>query len=82
MKLDTKSRNAIDDKDFALPGRRYPVEDESHARNALSRIGQFGSPEEKSKVRAKVHSKYPDIGANDHDEDDKPKNMLAKLGRK
>jgi len=62
MKLTASTRNAIPTGEFALPGRRYPVEDESHAKNALARVSEFGSPEEKSKVRAKVHSKYPSIG--------------------
>ena len=61
-KLTAKARKAIPGKAFALPGRRYPIEDKSHARNALSRISQFGSSAEKSKVRAAVHRKYPDIG--------------------
>lgn len=61
-KLTTEARNKISTGDFALPGRRYPIEDASHARNALARISQFGSPEDKSTVRAKVHSEYPGIG--------------------
>lgn len=60
-KLDTAARNKIASKNFALPGRRYPIEDASHARNALARVSQHGSPEEKAQVRAKVHSKYPGI---------------------
>jgi len=60
--LTAKARNAISDKNFALPGRRYPIEDASHARNALARVSQHGSSEEKAKVRARVHSKYPGIG--------------------
>ncbi len=61
-KLSTSTRNKLPGKDFALGGRRYPIEDKSHARNALSRVSQNGSPEEKSRVRAKVHSKFPAIG--------------------
>jgi hypothetical protein len=61
-KLTSKSRSKIKKSNFALPGRRYPVEDASHARNALARVSQFGSPSEKARVRAKVHSKYPGIG--------------------
>lgn len=61
-KLTTGRRAEIPGKDFALPGRRYPVEDASHARNALARVSQHGTPEEKAKVRAKVHAKYPGIG--------------------
>lgn len=65
-KLTTKARKAIPTKDFALPGRRYPVENKSHARNALARVSQHGSPEEKAKVRAAVHRKYPGIGQAHH----------------
>lgn len=61
-KLTAKGRNAIAGKNFALPGRRYPIEDANHARNALARVSQHGSPAEKAKVRAKVHAKYPGIG--------------------
>lgn len=60
--LTTKKRNALKTSTFALPGRRYPINDASHARNALSRVSGNGTPEEKSKVRAAVHSKYPSIG--------------------
>jgi len=61
-KLSSKERKALPGKDFALPGGRYPVEDESHARNALARVSQHGTPAEKAEVRAKVHAKYPDMG--------------------
>jgi len=61
-KLTAKTRNALPGKSFALAGRRYPIEDESHARNALSRVSQNGSPEEKATVRAAVHRKFPGIG--------------------
>lgn len=62
-KLTAKGRKAIATKDFAGPGRSYPIEDASHARNALSRVSQFGSPKLKAEVRAKVKSKYPGMGA-------------------
>lgn len=61
-KLTAASRNALPGASFALPGRRYPIEDKSHARNALSRVSQHGSPSEKAQVRAKVSAKYPGIG--------------------
>lgn len=61
-KLTAAKRNSLPSSVFALPGRRYPIEDKSHARNALSRVSQNGSSEEKSKVRAAVHRKYPGIG--------------------
>lgn len=41
-RLTTKARKALPTKAFALPGRRYPVNDPNHARAALSRVSQFG----------------------------------------
>ncbi len=61
-KLTTAGRKRIKTTNFALPGRRYPIEDASHARNALARVSQFGSPAEKATVRAKVKRKYPGMG--------------------
>jgi hypothetical protein len=60
--LTASSRKSIPSSSFALPGRRYPIEDKAHARNALARVSEHGSSDEKSKVRARVHSKYPGIG--------------------
>ena len=60
--LTAKRRNALSDKSFAGPDRSYPIEDPDHARNALSRVSQFGSPKLKARVRAAVHRKYPSIG--------------------
>lgn len=65
-KLTSKARNALATGSFALPGRRYPINDPNHARNALARVSQHGSSPEKAAVRAKVHAKYPSIGAPDH----------------
>lgn len=61
-KLTTGRRNALPESTFALPHRRYPIEDANHARNALARVAQHGTAEEKATVRAKVHRKYPGIG--------------------
>jgi len=61
-KLTTKARNALSTSTFALPGRRYPIPDASHARNALARAAQHASPAEEAKIRAKVHAKFPGIG--------------------
>ena len=55
-------RHALPASDFALPGERYPVDTKARARNALARVSQFGTAGEKTKVRAKVHRKYPEIG--------------------
>lgn len=57
--LTTKRRNDLPNSAFALPGeRRYPIQDESHARNALARSA--GKPEE-AQVRRAVLRKYPDL---------------------
>ena len=40
MKLDAAARNKLPAKAFAGPDRSYPVEDESHAKNAKSRAKQ------------------------------------------
>ena len=62
MKLTAKARKAIPAKSFAEPGKRkFPIEDKSHARNALSRAAAKGGATE-AKVRAAVKRKYTDIG--------------------
>jgi hypothetical protein len=66
-KLTAARRNALSEKSFALPGRRYPIEDRSHAANALARVSQHGTAHEKAEVRAKVHAKYPSMGKHEHD---------------
>lgn len=62
-KLTSKQRNALPKGDFALKSERaYPVNDKSHARNALARVSQHGSQADKKTVRAAVKRKYPGIG--------------------
>ena len=60
-KLTTRGRKMIKTKNFALSGRRYPIQDISHGRNALARVAQFGTPSEKQTVRQKVYAKYPSL---------------------
>jgi len=66
--LTIAARKHIAPKNFVFPGRgkaesgSYPIEDPRHARNALARVAQHGTPAEQAKVRAKVHAKYPSIG--------------------
>ena len=61
-KLTGKKRKALKTSSFALPKKRaYPIHDISHARNALARVAQHGTPAEKKTVRAKVRAKYPSI---------------------
>ena len=63
-KLTAKTRNALPAKDFAGPGRSFPIEDRNHAVNALARASQF-HPELKAKIRAKVHAKFPSLKQHD-----------------
>ena len=58
-RLTAKTRNAIPTGDFALAGRRYPIEDKNHARDALARVAANGTPHEKAVVRAHVARRYP-----------------------
>jgi hypothetical protein len=59
----TKNRKKLSKKSFALPGKRkYPIPDKAHARNALARVAQHGTPEEKKKVRAAVKRRFPSLG--------------------
>jgi hypothetical protein len=60
-KLTAETRNKIPTKSFAGPNRSYPIEDASHARNALARVSNK-SPALKAKVSAAVHRKYPGMG--------------------
>jgi hypothetical protein len=61
-KLTAAKRNALPKKSFAIPSKDgYPLNDPSHARNALARVSQHGSPAEKKQVRAAVKRKYPGI---------------------
>ena len=64
MKLTTYARNQLRPAEFAVPkARAYPILDEAHARNALSRVSQFGSAQEQKRVRSAVHHKFPKIGS-------------------
>jgi hypothetical protein len=60
-KLDKAARKNIPAREFALPGRRYPIEDRAHARNALTRVSQKGTPAEKAAVRRAVGQAYPSL---------------------
>lgn len=61
MKLTAAKRKHLPSSTFAGPDRSYPINDMSHARNALARVSQFGTHDLKAKVRAAVHKKFPDI---------------------
>ncbi len=61
-KLTSKSRNALDKGEFALPAqRKYPIQDRPHAENAIARAKQMEnkgqlSPSSADKVRARANS--------------------------
>ena len=58
-KLTTKKRKSLKKTSFALPKeRKYPIEDISHARNALARSS--GKSEE-ARVKRAVYKKYPSL---------------------
>jgi hypothetical protein len=58
-RLTAASRKKIPTKNFAGPDRSYPIEDESHARNALARAS---GKSVQGEVDAAVHRKYPNMG--------------------
>src|SRR6476620_10807158 len=59
----TKERKKLSKKSFALPGKRkYTIPDKAHARNALARVAQHGTPAEQKKVEAAVRKRYPSLG--------------------
>jgi len=61
-KLSTKTRKAMPAKSFALPGKKFPIENKSHARAAERDVGRAekaGSitPMEGEEVQAKAKAK-------------------------
>lgn len=60
--LNAKARKHIKKKNFAIPEKKaYPIHDMAHARNALARVAQNGSPDEKARVKKAVYAKYPSL---------------------
>lgn len=55
-------RERMGDAQFAIPEKKkYRVDDAAHSRNALARVEQHGTPEEKRRVRAAVARKDPSV---------------------
>lgn len=80
-KLTYRERKRLPDSAFAIVYtdpktgkkiRKYPIHDEAHAKNALARVSQFGTPEEREIVRKKVYERYPHL----------KKQREEKIGRK
>jgi len=64
-KLSYQARKKLPSSAFVYPKeRKYPIHDIEHARNALARVSQHGTPEEKKRVRAAVYKKYPELKKN------------------
>ena len=65
-KLTAAKRKKIPKSEFGVPSKApgsgsYPMPDAAHARNALARVSQHGTPTEKAKVRAKAKREYPSV---------------------
>lgn len=66
-RLTTRQRQRLPRRQFALPEKApgpgsYPIPDRAHARNALARVAQHGTPAEQARVKAAVQRRYPDLG--------------------
>ena len=59
--LTVTGRRRLHANQFALPGRRYPIADIAHGRNALARVAQFGTQAEQEAVRRAVLARYPGL---------------------
>lgn len=60
--LTAKARRRLPKTAFAQPSKRaYPIQDKAHARNALARVAQHGTPSEQATVRKAVERKYPSL---------------------
>ena len=53
-KLKKATRKKLANSVFALPGRRFPVNDRAHARAALLNINKGTTPAERVKIRRKA----------------------------
>ena len=56
-RLTTAERKKLPAKDFAGPGRTYPIEDKGHARAAKGRAAEFASPALKARIDARADKK-------------------------
>jgi hypothetical protein len=59
-KLHAAARRALKPSQFALPGGRFPINDENHGRAALS-MAHNASPSEQATIKKKVAAKFPGI---------------------
>ena len=62
-KLTYAKRKKLKTSSFAIPSERaYPINDQSHARNALARASEYATPSQQTMIKRKVKAKYPSIG--------------------
>jgi len=55
-------RKAMPASDFGLPAqKKYRIDDAAHARDALGRVAQNGTPAEQAQVQRAVAKRYPNI---------------------
>jgi hypothetical protein len=54
--LDKQERSAIPSKDFAGPGRSFPIENKAHAKAAIM-DSKFAPPAQRAKIVAKAKAK-------------------------
>lgn len=69
--LSAAKRQSMPSSEFALPGKgagpkgagsgSYPINNEAHARAALSRGAANASPSELATIKRKVHARFPNI---------------------
>jgi|TARA_R110000824_G_scaffold255686_1_gene444665 hypothetical protein len=61
-KLTAKQRSKLKTSQFAMPKqRKYPINDKSHARNALARAAQHATPSQQKRIKTAVYKKYPSL---------------------
>lgn len=61
-KLSTAMRKAMKPSQFAFPAtKEYPLNDENHARDALSRGSANATPAQQATIKSKVAAKFPGI---------------------
>jgi hypothetical protein len=61
-KMTAKKRRSLPKSSFGVPSKRkYPLDTKGRARNALARVSQHGTSNEKAQVRKAVKRKYPSI---------------------
>ena len=61
-KLTSGARKRMKLSDFAEPAKKaYPINDISHARNALARASANATPSEQARIRSAVKAKFPSV---------------------